>query len=88
MITKIEDKQLNESSDSSVDEDEEQQQKLQKPNIYNKYLPFYEEIKKQGFDSFNEICENLSKIIQLRELRPGFSLWSSKLQRYLLTLYN
>ncbi|CAF0870123.1 unnamed protein product, partial [Didymodactylos carnosus] len=83
MITKIEDKQLNESSDSSVDEDEEQQQKLQKPNIYNKYLPFYEEIKKQGFDSFNEICENLSKIIQLRELRPGFSLWSSKLQRFI-----
>jgi hypothetical protein len=59
---------------------------LQKPNIYNKYLPFYESIKEQTSKLFEEICENLSRIIQLQELQPGFPLWSSKLQQF-LSLY-
>ena len=59
---------------------------LQKPNIYNKFLPFYDTIEKQSFAAFEEICENLSRIIQLRELRPGFPLWSSKLQQF-ISLY-
>jgi hypothetical protein len=59
---------------------------LQKPNIYNKFLPFYETIEEQSLKSFEEICENLSRIIQLRELRPGFPLWSSKLQQF-ISLY-
>jgi hypothetical protein len=59
---------------------------LQKPNLYNKYLPFYESIKRHSFESFDEICENLSRIIQLQELQPGFPLWSSKLQQF-ISLY-
>ncbi len=59
---------------------------LQKPNIYNKYLPFYASIQRQSFESFEEICENLSRLIQLEELQPGFPLWSSKLQQF-LSLY-
>jgi hypothetical protein len=59
---------------------------LQKPNVYNKFLPFYEIIEEQSLKSFEEICENLSRIIQLRELRPGFPLWSSKLQQF-ISLY-
>jgi hypothetical protein len=59
---------------------------LQKPNIYNKYLPFYESIQHQSIDSFEEICENLSRLIQLQELQPGFPLWSSKLQQF-ISLY-
>ncbi|CAF0754546.1 unnamed protein product [Rotaria sp. Silwood1] len=60
--------------------------KFQKPNIYNKFLPFYDTVKQQSAESFKEICENLSRIIQLRELRPGFPLWSSKLQQF-ISLY-
>jgi hypothetical protein len=59
---------------------------LQKPNVYNKFLPFYQTIEEQSLKSFDEICENLSRIIQLRELRPGFPLWSSKLQQF-ISLY-
>lgn len=59
---------------------------LQKPNIYNQYLPFYESIERQSIDSFEEICENLSRLIQLQELQPGFPLWSSKLQQF-ISLY-
>ncbi|CAF3758140.1 unnamed protein product [Rotaria sp. Silwood1] len=57
---------------------------LQKPNIYNPYLPYYESIKRQSLESFEEICENLSCLIQLQELQPGFPLWSSKLQNFIL----
>ncbi|CAF3253224.1 unnamed protein product [Rotaria sp. Silwood2] len=59
---------------------------LQKPNIYNQYLPYYESIKRQRLESFKEICENLSRLIQSQELQPGFPLWSSRLQNF-ISLY-
>jgi hypothetical protein len=60
--------------------------KLQKPNIYNEYLPFHQLIKQQGFELFNEIREHLSQAIQLAELEPGFSFWSNKLEQF-ISLY-
>ncbi|CAF4196635.1 unnamed protein product, partial [Rotaria magnacalcarata] len=59
---------------------------FQKPNVYNKFLPFRDAVNQQSLQSFKEICETLSRIIQLRELRPGFPLWSSKLQQF-ISLY-
>ncbi|CAF4504295.1 unnamed protein product, partial [Rotaria socialis] len=59
---------------------------FQKPNVYNKFLPFHDAVHQQSLQSFKEICENISRIIQLRELRPGFPLWSSKLQQF-ISLY-
>jgi hypothetical protein len=59
---------------------------LQKPNIYNKCLPFHESIKRHSFVLFDEIRENLSRTIQLGELEPGFSVWSDKLKRF-ISLY-
>ena len=59
---------------------------LQKPNVYNKFLPFYDTVEQQSYYAFEEICVNLSRLIQLRELRPGFPLWSSKLQQF-ISLY-
>jgi len=73
------------SSDKRIAQ-ELNENELQKPNIYNKYLPFYESIKHQSIDSFEEICENLSRLVQLQELQPGFPLWSSKLQQF-ISLY-
>ncbi|CAF1508572.1 unnamed protein product, partial [Rotaria magnacalcarata] len=68
---------------TDIDEMDISEDNLQKPNIFNKYLPFYDSVKRQGYDLLEEIRENLSRIIQLRELRPGFSHWSSKLQRFM-----
>ena len=59
---------------------------LQKPNLFNQYLPFYDAIQEQSSRSFDEICENLSRLIQAQELQPGFPLWSSKLQQF-ISLY-
>jgi hypothetical protein len=82
----MDDQQIESERSTDVDEMEINDDNLQKPNIFNKYLPFYDAIKRQGYDLFEEIRENLSRIIQLRELRPGFSHWSSKLQRF-ISLY-
>jgi proteasome activator subunit 4 len=82
----MDDQQIESERSTDVDEMEISDDNLQKPNIFNKYLPFYDAIRRQGYDFFDEIRENLSRIIQLRELRPGFSHWSSKLQRF-MSLY-
>lgn len=79
----MDDQQIESERSTDVDEMETSDDNLQKPNIFNKYLPFYDSIQQQGYDLFDEIRENLSRIIQLRELRPGFSHWSSKLQRFI-----
>ncbi|CAF4659701.1 unnamed protein product [Rotaria sp. Silwood1] len=79
----MDDQQIESERSTDIDEIEIIEDSLQKPNIFNKYLPFYDSIKRQGYDLFDEIRENLSRIIQLRELRPGFSHWSSKLQRFM-----
>lgn len=55
-------------------------------NIYNKYSPFNESIKKQSDLLFDEILKNLSLTIQLDELEPGFSVWSKKLKEF-ISLY-
>ncbi|CAF3831402.1 unnamed protein product, partial [Adineta steineri] len=82
----MDDQQIESERSTDVDEMDTSEDNLQKPNIFNKYLPFNDSIKRQGYDFFEEIKENISRIIQLRELRPGFSHWSSKLQRF-MSLY-
>lgn len=59
---------------------------FQKANVFNQYLPYSSAIYQQSLASFDEICENLSRLIQAQELQPGFPLWSSKLQQF-LSLY-
>jgi hypothetical protein len=71
---------------TNADSEETHDSNLQKPNIYNKHSPFHESIQKQGSALFDEIRENLSRTIQLGELEPGFSVWSSKLKRF-ISLY-
>jgi len=58
----------------------------QKPTFYNQYLPFHETIHQRGLAWFEEIRENLSRSVQMGELRPGFAIWSYELHQY-LSLY-
>jgi hypothetical protein len=71
---------------TNADTHETEDNNLQKPNIYNKYSPFHESIKRQSAALFNEIRQNLSRTIQLGELEPGFSVWSNKLKQF-ISLY-
>ena len=72
--------------DDLINGNRTQEGNLQKPNIYNKYSPFYETIKRQSAALFDEIRENLSRTIQFGELEPGFSIWSNKLKHF-ISLY-
>lgn len=52
---------------------------LQKVDIYVQQLPFFDQIKKCAFETFELIRKNLSESIALNEFRPGFSHWSNQL---------
>lgn len=53
--------------------------KPQKEIIYNKLLPYYDEIDYESRKSFQQIKLNLSKSIILRELIPGCAVWTARL---------
>ena len=71
---------------TNTDTHKMQENDRQKPNIYNQYSPFHEDIKRRSSVLFDEIRENLSRTIQLNELAPGFAVWSEKLKQF-ITLY-
>ena len=61
-------------------------QNIQQANIYNKYTPICDSIKKQAPNMFDEIKSHLSRLIQFGEIECGFSFWSNKLADF-ITLY-
>jgi hypothetical protein len=52
---------------------------LQKVDAFLQQLPFFEQIKANGFDSFTEIVRNLTESLVLNEIRPGFLHWTNRL---------
>lgn len=52
---------------------------LQKVDIYVQQLPFFDQIKKCAFETFELIRKNITEAIVLNEFRPGFSHWSNQL---------
>lgn len=53
--------------------------KPQKENVYNKLLPYGDELEEESETLFVEIKSNLIKSILAREMRPGCALWTSRL---------
>jgi hypothetical protein len=66
-----------------IDEQETLEDGLQKSNIYNKHLSFYEPIEQHGSKSFNETLDNLSPTIQLGEFHHGFITSSDGLEQFI-----
>ena len=56
---------------------------LQKPNVDNQYLPFFDSIRRQASKEFEEIRMQLSRTIQLRKIRPGLIIWSNRLELFI-----
>ena len=52
---------------------------LQKVDIFLQQLPYFDQIKESGFESFEEIKRNLTESIVLNEIRPGFLHWTNRL---------
>ena len=54
----------------------------QKELLYNHYLPYADSLDLESSEWLQEIKENLSKAVLLRELRPGVVTWMSRLTAY------
>ena len=73
-----------------MDEDQNREVRLgfhpQKELIFNKSLPYAEELDEESSVFLSEIKSNLTRSVLLRELRPGCVTWVGRLTRY-ITLY-
>ena len=54
----------------------------QKEIIYNKILPYSDKLDKESNEMWNTIKINLGRSIALRELRPGYVMWTGRLTKY------
>lgn len=52
---------------------------LQKVDLFLQQLPYFDKIKLNAFQSFDEIKSKLSECLSLNELRPGFVHWTNRL---------
>ncbi|KAJ8924060.1 hypothetical protein NQ315_006837 [Exocentrus adspersus] len=57
--------------------------KPQKENVYNKLLPYGEQLDEESNKLFADIKTNLVKAVLAREMRPGCALWTSRLNKYI-----
>ena len=55
--------------------------KPQKEIVYNQLLPYFSDLDSESVMAFSVIKTNLAKTICLREMRPGFVIWTSRLSK-------
>ena len=55
--------------------------KPQKEILYNRLLPYSENLDEESCQLFSAIKTNLAKAVCLCELRPGFVIWTSRLNK-------
>lgn len=60
---------------------EKKLKKFQKENVYNKLLPYGDELEEESAKLFADIKSNLIKSVLAREMRPGCALWTSRLNK-------
>jgi proteasome activator subunit 4 len=98
MLTPVEDdgeSSCSELLEAEAIEDEKKAEKLkreraqqlgfipQKEVIYNKLLPYSSDIDSESTLWFQDIKANLGRALALREIRPGFVVWISRLNKYI-----
>jgi hypothetical protein len=52
---------------------------LQKVDIYLQQLPYFDKIKLNAFEAFEDIRSNLAECLIRNEIRPGFVHWTNRL---------
>lgn len=52
-------------------------------NHFLKHLPYFDKIKVNAFNEFEQIKSNLAKSIILNEIRPGLVHWTNRLQTFI-----
>ena len=51
---------------------------LQKVDIFVQQLPYFDRIKANAFQAFDDIKANISHSLILNEIRPGFVHWTNR----------
>ncbi|KAJ8044540.1 Proteasome activator complex subunit 4 [Holothuria leucospilota] len=64
-------------------EDPNYQAENKRKIVYNKYLPYAENLEEESRTIFRTIKENLYRSVALRELRPGVLQWTNRLYIYI-----
>ena len=60
---------------------EEERTWYQDYNVYNKHLPYCQQLEKEAGELLSDIKKNLSVAVQRRELWPGALYWTNRLSR-------
>lgn len=60
--------------------------KPQREIIYNKLLPYADQLDRESLQLYTDIKTNLTRSILLREIRPGCVLWTSRLNKYVFSV--
>uniref|UniRef100_A0A6P7GVF6 Proteasome activator complex subunit 4B-like n=1 Tax=Diabrotica virgifera virgifera TaxID=50390 RepID=A0A6P7GVF6_DIAVI len=74
---------MEEAMDVDSTENSQKNPKFQKENVYNKLLPYADELEVESAQLFLDIKTNLIKSVLAREMRPSCALWTSRLMKYI-----
>ncbi|XP_072396223.1 proteasome activator complex subunit 4-like [Diabrotica undecimpunctata] len=74
---------MEEAMDVDSKENSLKNPKFQKENVYNKLLPYADELEVESAQLFQDIKTNLIKSVLAREMRPSCALWTSRLMKYI-----
>lgn len=67
--------------DSSMETDDEER-KYQKTIVFNKHLPYADQLEEEAAGKIVDIKRNLCAAVQNRDVTPGYIFWIGRLSRY------
>jgi proteasome activator subunit 4 len=56
--------------------------KPQREIVYNKLLPYADQLDEESIRMLSEIKANLGRAVLMREMRPGCGMWTARLSKY------
>ena len=66
---------------STMETDDEERKKYQKTIVFNKHLPYADQLEEEAAGKIADIKRNLCTAVQNRDVTPGYIFWISRLSR-------
>ena len=66
---------------STMETDDEERKKYQKTIVFNKHLPYADQLEEEAAGKIADIKRNLCAAVQNRDVTPGYIFWISRLSR-------
>lgn len=68
--------------------DVQEEWKYQKTVVFNKHLPYADQLEEEAARKLADIKRNLCVAVQNRDVTPGYIFWIGRLSRYVPGLVN